>query len=176
MYAAMFERAAHVLTAPEGEEWEGYDDYEESEGKGEEDEAFEDAASFLFEPLPPSAAGSSTNPLTPPSSSRRRSYAMKSTFSETQEPDPLPIGKRLDFNVPKAKGDITRPRELPTATVASRASKVRATLTRSRMQILSREQLLELYEDAYWYAHRRAPPPRDDAAIEDLREYFLDVV
>jgi hypothetical protein len=162
-YAAMFERAAHALTAAEGEEWEGYADYEEFEGEGEEDEPYEDAASFVFEPLPPSAAGSSTDPLTPPSSSRRRSYVMQSTFSTSQEPVPLPIGKRLEFNDPKDKGYISRPREPPTATVVSRSTKVRATLTWSRMKNLSREreQLLELYDDAYWYAYRRAPPPHD---------------
>jgi hypothetical protein len=93
MYVAMFERAAHVLTAPEGEEWEGYEsegdgsewegftDYDDLEGEGEEEETFDDAAPFQFEPLTPSAPGYSTDPLTPASSSRRRIYSMKSTFS-----------------------------------------------------------------------------------------------
>jgi hypothetical protein len=40
MYIAMFQRAAHILTAPEGEEWEGYADYDDSEGEGEEEETF----------------------------------------------------------------------------------------------------------------------------------------
>jgi hypothetical protein len=176
MYAAMFERAAHVLTAPEGEEWEGYADYEEFEGEGEEEETFEDAASFLFEPLPPSAAGSSTDPLTPPSSSRRRSYAMKSVFSEKQELDPIPIGKRVEFNVLKDKGDISQPREPPTATVISRASQLRAARTRARMKNLSREDLLELYEDAYWQAKNRPPPPLDDVSTQQLTEDLLTMV
>jgi hypothetical protein len=174
MYAAMFQRAAHVLTAAEGEEWEGYDEFEESEGEGEE--SYEDAAAFLFEPLQPAAAGSSTDPMTPPSSSRRRSYSMASTFSTTEEPVPAPIEKRLDFSDPRDKRDISRPLGPPTPAAASRSTKARAMLTRSRMKNLTREQLVEMYEDAYWQAKNRPPPPLDAVATRQIGEDLLALV
>jgi hypothetical protein len=160
MYVAMIQRAAHVLTAAEGEEWEGYSEFEESEDEGEE--AYEDAATFLFEPLQPAAAGSSTDPVTPPPSTRRRSsYSMTSTFSTSDEPVPAPIEKRLDFSDPRDKRDI---------------SKARVMMTRSRMKNLTREQIVELYEDAYWQAKNRPPPPLDDVATRQIGENLLALV
>jgi hypothetical protein len=190
MCKAMCARAAHVLTAPAGVEWEGFADYDEAEWgafadyddpEGEEWEGFADyedtdAASFQFESLTPSAAGSSTDPLTPPSSSRRRTYTMKSSFSGSQEPVPVPIGKRLEFSASKDKGDISQPREPPSATVVSRAAQLRAARTRARMKNISREDLLELYEDAYWQAKNRPPPPLDDVGTEQLAADFLSLV
>jgi hypothetical protein len=55
----------------------------------------------------------------------------------------------LPGNVHFSCTDITRPREPPTATVISRATRFRAARTRSYMKNITREQLVEMYEDAY---------------------------
>jgi hypothetical protein len=187
MYAAMFKRAAHLMTAPEEEVWEGYEEFVASEvGEEEEGEdAFSDAeeefayesededefvepspALVQFEPLLPSVAGSSTDPMTPPPSSRRRSYTMQSTFSISGEPVPLPIGKQLNFNDPKDKSDISRPR--------SRAA--RAPRARAFMKNASRSDLIALYNESYRDAYGTAPPPLDDVTTQQLADEIINMV
>jgi CRISPR/Cas system type I-B associated protein Csh2 (Cas7 group RAMP superfamily) len=86
---------------------------------------------------------------------------MRSEFSTSDEPVPAPIEKRLDFSDPRDKRDI---------------SKARVMMTRSRMKNLTREQIVELYEDAYWQAKNRPPPPLDDVATRQIGEILLELV
>jgi lysozyme family protein len=44
------------------------------------------------------------------------------------------------------------------------------------MKNMTREDLLELYEDAYWQAKQRPPPPLDDVDTEQLAADFLSLV
>jgi hypothetical protein len=164
MYAAMFQRAAHILTAPEGEVWEGYEEFVASEAAEEDEEdAFSDAESegeqefvepgpalVQFEPL--SVAGSSTDPLTPPTTSRRRSYTMQSSMRISTDPASLPIGTQSKFEDPRDKGDISRPR------------------TRSFMKSLTRDQLIALYNQTFQEVYRTAPPPTFNLTNEEMAE------
>jgi hypothetical protein len=159
MYAAMFERAAHLLTAPEGEVYEGYDEFEPSEqdsSEGEPDlesdssqeEGFEEALE-PFEGFTPLVQPPLVGPSAPQTLERRRR-------TTTVDPERLD-SKKLNFDDPRDKRDISRP-------------KVRAARTRSFMKNVSREQLIELYTEAYRDAYNADPGPLTDVDIAQLAE------
>jgi hypothetical protein len=160
MYAAMFQRAAHILTAPEGEVWEGYEEFVASEAGEEEGLEYEsdDEGEFVepgpalvqFEPL--SIAGSSNDPLTPPPATRRRSYTMQSGMRISTDPASLPIGTQSKSEDPRDKGDISRP------------------WTRSFMKSLTRDQLIALYNQTFQEVYRTAPPPTFNLTNEEMAE------
>jgi hypothetical protein len=146
MYIAMFQRAAHILTAPEGEEWAGYGE-EAGPGEGSDDEGEGEEGEEEYDFSAPQAT-----PLDPPMTPAREAGPSSSTTPLARAP----------------------PRVRTSRDIRAAASRSRqARMTRSTMKAMTRAELEQIYRDAYAIKYGVDPGNLDKESAEQLADDFL---